>query len=184
VRHRVIISHFYELPFGQGRRYANEGVLSHIIGNWNLSGIWGMATGGHFTPTLASSVSNSAGGSGQRPHLVGNPVLPPGERTIERWFDTRLDEAGAPFATPAQYTFGNQGRGILDGPGRFNVDLGIHRNFRVGERYNVNFRWEMFNAFNRANFADPNAQIGGGNVGRVLNTGAARVMQFGLKLEF
>ena len=184
VRHRVIVNHFYELPFGKGRKYVSNGALAYIIGNWDLSGIWSMQTGRHFTPQMASSNSNSAGGGPQRPHLAGNPVLSPGERTIDRWFDTRLDESGAPFATPAQFTFGNQGRGILDGPGLFNVDLGIHRNFPIGEQFNINFRWEMFNAFNRANFNDPNASIGGNNAGRVLGTGPARVMQLGLKLEF
>ncbi len=184
VRHRVILNHFYELPFGAKRRYANRGVLSHIIGNWDISGIWTMQTGRHFTPQMAASNSNSAGGDPQRPNLIGNPVLPPGQRTIDRWFDARLDVTGAPFATPAQFTFGNQGRGILDGPGLFNVDLGIHRVFPVGERFRLGFRWEMFNAFNRPNFEDPNAAIGGNNAGRVLQTGPARVMQLGLKLEF
>ncbi len=184
VRHRVVLSHFYELPFGPERRFVSSGVLSHIIGNWDISGIWSMQTGDHFTPQLASSTSNSAGGAAQRPNVAGDPVLDPGDRTIDRWFDTGLDTPGAPFVTPAQFTFGNQGRGILDGPGLFNVDLGVHRNFPIGERFNLNFRWEMFNAFNRANFGNPNASLGASNAGRVLGTGPARVMQFGLKLEF
>jgi hypothetical protein len=184
VRHRAIISHLYQLPFGKGRKTAPGGVLGALVNDWDLTGIWTFETGRHFTPVMAASTSNSAGGSAQRPNLVGNPVLDPGERTIDRWFDTSLDSSGAPFLTPAQFTFGNTGRGILDGPGTFNVDLGVHRNFPFGERFNINFRWEMFNAFNRVNFNEPNAQIGGVNAGRVLGTGAARVMQFGLKLEF
>jgi hypothetical protein len=115
---------------------------------------------------------------------VGDPVLDPSERTIDRWFDTRIDQAGAPFLTPAQFTFGNAGRGLLDGPGRINVDLGIHRNFPINERFNLNLRWEMFNAFNRANFDLPNSSIGAANAGRVLGSAAARIMQLGLKLEF
>ena len=184
VRHRAILSHLYQLPFGKGRKMAPGGVLGALVNDWDVTGIWTFETGRHFTPVMAASTSNSAGGSAQRPNLVGDPVLDPGERTIDRWFDTGLDSSGAPFLTPAQFTFGNTGRGILDGPGTFNVDLGIHRNFPVGEKFNINFRWEMFNAFNRANFNEPNAQIGGVNAGRVLGTGPARVMQAGLKLEF
>jgi len=184
VRHRVVFNHVYELPFGTGRRWASHGVLGYIIGDWDLTGIWTMATGRHFQPQMASSTSNSSGGSAQRPNRVGSGVLPPSERTIDRWFDTRLDEPGAPWLTPPQYTFGNSGRGILDGPARFNVDLGIHRNFPIGERYTLNFRWEMFNAFNHTNFNNPNASLGSINVGRILGSAAARIMQFGLKLEF
>lgn len=184
VRHRAILNHVWELPFGKGRRYAGEGVLGHIIGNWDLTGIWSMETGRHFTPVMASSTSNSAGGSAQRPNRVGAGVLQPDQRTIDRWFDVGLDQPGAPWQTPPQFTFGNAGRGILDGPGRFNVDLGIHRNFPVSERFNINFRWEMFNAFNRVSFDEPNAQIGGVNSGRVLGTAPARIMQLGMKLEF
>jgi hypothetical protein len=184
VRHRVIFNHVYELPFGKGRQYLRDGFLSYLAGDWDINGIWTMETGRHFTPQMASSNSNSAGGGPQRPNRLSSGVLDPSERTIERWFDTRLDQSGAPWATPAQYTFGNSGRGIMDGPGTFNVDLGIHRNFPISERFNLRFRWEMFNAFNRANFSDPNAQIGGVNAGRILGTAPARIMQAALKLEF
>jgi hypothetical protein len=104
--------------------------------------------------------------------------LPGSERTLDRWFDT-----GA-FAAPPQFNFGNAGRGILVGPGYFNVDTGIHRNFRFTEQIRMSFRWEMFNAFNRANFGIPNAAIGGPVVGQISGTGPARIMQMALKLSF
>ena len=176
--HVGVLNHVYELPFGIGRRYARSGALGHIVGNWNLSGIWSFSTGQRFTPALAATVSNSAGGGGERPNRVLDGNLPSDQRTIDRWFDL-----GA-FVTPAQFTFGNTGRGILEGPGYYNVDLGIHRNFPIGERYRLSFRWEMFNAFNRANFDVPNAVIGNPVAGQISGTAPARVMQAALKLEF
>src|SRR5262249_53885812 len=132
--HVLVVNHVYELPFGAGRRYASAGWLGHVVGNWNVSGIWGFSTGQHFTPGLASAVSNSAGGGGDRPDRARDGNLPAGERTIDRWFDV------AAFASPAQFLFGNAGRGILEGPGYFNVDLGVHRDFRFGERRALSFR--------------------------------------------
>jgi len=177
-RHVFVLNHVYELPFGRGRRLAGEGILGHVVGNWNLSGIWSLSTGEHFTPGLAAAVSNSAGGGGDRPNRLRDGNLATSERTIDRWFDL-----GA-FGVPAQFSFGNAGRGILVGPGNFNVDLGVHRNFRLGERRQLSFRWEMFNAFNRPNFALPNAAIGNPVVGQISATAPARIMQLALKFNF
>jgi hypothetical protein len=177
-RHLFVLNHVYELPFGPGRAWLNEGALGHVVGNWNLSGIWSLASGEHFTPTLATAVSNSAGGGGDRPNRIRDGNLDSSERSIDRWFDL-----GA-FVAPAQFTFGNAGRGILVGPGSYNVDLGVHRNFRISEDWRLSFRWEMFNAFNRANFGLPNAAIGNATAGQISSTAAARIMQLALKLSF
>ncbi len=178
LRHIVVINHVYELPFGPNRRYLTQGWLSRIAGNWNLSGIWTMTTGDHFTPTLGTSVSNSAGGSADRPNRLTDGNLPSDQRSIDVWFDLSA------FTPATQYTFGNAGRGILVGPGNFNVDLGIHRDFSIRERFRLTYRWEMFNSFNRANFADPNAVIGSAQAGQISGTAPARIMQMALKLLF
>jgi outer membrane receptor protein involved in Fe transport len=118
-RHAVVVNHVWELPFGPGRQHLSRGLLAHLAGNWNLSGIWTMLAGEHFTPGLAAAVSNSAGGGGDRPDRLRDGNLSEGERTIDRWFDV------AAFASPRQFTFGNAGRGILEAPGNFNVDFGV-----------------------------------------------------------
>jgi hypothetical protein len=177
-RHVVVVNHNWELPFGPSRALVNSGPLAHIMGNWRFSGIWSMATGPHFTPGLAGSVSNSAGGGGERPNRIADGNLPADQRTIDRWFDLNG------FAAPPQFTFGNAGRGILVGPGSFNVDLGVHREFRLGETGRLQFRWEMFNAFNRANFLPPNAAIGNAQAGQISDTEPARIMQLALKFYF
>ncbi|MBL8211317.1 MAG: TonB-dependent receptor [Bryobacterales bacterium] len=176
--HIAVVNHNWELPFGKGRRFVSSGLASHIIGNWNLTGIWTMSTGEKFTATAAAAVSNSAGGGGDRPNRIANGNLPSGQRTIDRWFDLSA------FVAAPQFTFGNSGRGILVGPGSFNVDAGIQREFPLGEGRRAQFRWELFNAFNRANFATPNAAIGNALAGVISGTAPARVMQLGLKLYF
>lgn len=176
--HMAVINHNWELPFGKGRKFVNGGPLAYIIGNWNVTGIWSLSTGEKFTATAAAAVSNSAGGGGDRPNRTANGNLPASERTIDRWFDLSA------FAPAAQFTFGNSGRGILVGPGNVNTDLGVQREFPFGEQRRAQFRWEMFNAFNRANFSTPNSAIGNPLAGVISATGPARVMQLGLKLYF
>ena len=177
-RHIAVVNHVWELPFGKGKRMATGGAAAAILGGWSLNGIWSMATGEHFTATAAAAVSNSAGGGGDRPNRLADGNLPKDQRTIDRWFDL------AAFASPAQFTFGNSGRGVLVGPGNFNVDAGIHRQFAIREKWKLTFRWEMFNAFNRANFGTPNAAIGNVQAGQISGTAPARIQQAALKLVF
>src|SRR6185436_21004112 len=86
-RHRLTLSYVYELPFGRGRRFATNagGALGQIIGGWELSGISVFRTGLPFTPTISGDNSQT-GPSKDRPNLIGDPVLPKSERTVDRWF--------------------------------------------------------------------------------------------------
>jgi hypothetical protein len=183
-RHMVVINHVYELPFGKGRQYLSKGLVSGIVGDWDVSGIWTMYTGLHFTPSSATSVSNVLTGAAvnvspvERPNLNGTPNLPSDQRTITHWFNT------AAFSIPAQYTWGTAGPGILVGPGYFNFDLGIHRNFAIKEHVRLSFRAELFNTFNHTNFTNPGAAIGSSSAGVISNTYASRVMQMALKVSF
>ncbi len=175
--HVLSVNHVYELPFGPHRAYLNHGLWSNVFGNWDINGIWSANTGGRFTPTLGTNVSNSAGGGSQRPNRIANGGAI-GTQSIYDWFNT-----GA-FAAPAAYAFGNSGTGILTGPGMLNVDLGLVRQFAITERYGLSFRAEWFNAFNRANFNNPNAVIGTAQAGVIGGSGPARVVQLALKLSF
>ena len=181
-RHIVMINHVYELPFGQGRPYLSKGVLGLIVGNWNVSGVWGMMSGTWFTPRDPTEVSNAKdncnGCPAERPNRIGNGNLPAEQRTIDRWFDASA------FVVQPQYTFGNAGNFILEGPGYFNLDAGIHRNFSISDRWKVVFRWEMFNALNHANFNNPSSTINSATTGQISGTQPARSMQMGLKLTF
>jgi hypothetical protein len=84
--------------------------------------------------------------------------------------------------------FGTEGRNTLIGPGLAQTDAGIGKNTRFGkdERYNLQFRWEAFNLFNRANYNQPAAVVNvtSPRFGSITSAGRAREMQFGLKLEF
>jgi hypothetical protein len=134
-------------------------------------------SGSPFTVFYGSNVSNSAGGGTQRPDRIGSGRLASG-RTTSRYFDT------AAFTAPALYSFGNSGTGILIGPGYFNVDLTLERQFVVTERIRADLRGESFNTFNRANFNNPNATIGTTTAGVISSTQSPRVLQVALKVAF
>jgi hypothetical protein len=81
--------------------------------------------------------------------------------------------------------YGNSARYILTGPGNATWNAGVHKNWRLGEeRAQMQFRWEMFNAFNRPNFNNPTTNIQSGAFGLVTTAGSGRSMLFGLRLDF
>ncbi|MBM3756786.1 MAG: TonB-dependent receptor, partial [Acidobacteria bacterium] len=116
IKHRFTQALNYALPIGKGRRVSfGRGWADNAFGNWQTNLILTIQGGLPFTPTLATSVSNSGG---SRPDRLGSAELPDGQRSIARWFNTGLNTAGSPWATPRQFTYGNSGRNILRGPGR------------------------------------------------------------------
>jgi hypothetical protein len=195
----------YELPFGKGKMFANDipSWENQVIGGWALSGITSWHTGLPWqTSTLAfvASYSNDA------------PAILTGSKSLAAEHLTKTPGAGvnefrdgataaAQFSGPVGFTIGP--RNSMRGPGYFNQDLGLAKTFPViGERVNLRFRADAFNAFNHPNFEVPsqnefngydNTDITGpSGFGQIsfavtptgnLNNGA-RVLQLSLRLEF
>ena len=183
VTHRFVASYIWELPFGRGRRFGNgwSRAMDLAFGGWQVTGIHALQSGFALTATLGgASVLNLGGERRARPNLVGDPELPASERTLTRWFNT---DAFAAFS-PAPQAFGTAGVGIMRGPGLANFDFTLAKNFPVGDRRYFQFRTEIFNAFNRANFGPPNIQRESAGFGQILSAGPARIIQFGLKFYF
>jgi hypothetical protein len=183
VTHRFVASYVWELPFGTGRRFGKDwgGATQFLLGGWQVTGINTVQSGLALTATVAgSSVLNLGSERRARPNLVGNPVLPESERTLSRYFNT---DAFAAF-TPAPQAFGDAGVGIMRGPGYVNFDFTLAKNFHISERRSVQFRTELFNAFNHANFGPPNLQRESNGFGQILTAANGRIVQFGLKFYF
>jgi hypothetical protein len=90
------------------------------------------------------------------------------------------------FVVPATNRgfYGNAARNILTGPGNHTWNVGVHKNWALTEKSRVQFRWEMFNAFNRVNFNNPSTNIQSGDFGLVTTAGAGRSMLFGARIDF
>jgi hypothetical protein len=108
--------------------------------------------------------------------VAGNPRL--SNPTPGEWFNT------AAFATPPYGHFGDAGRNILDGPGLRAVNVSIVKNTPIGERLNLQFRAEFFNALNRTNLNLPDSFVGSPTFGQVVSAQDPRRVQFAVKLLF
>jgi hypothetical protein len=176
-RHRVVFSFSYALPFSD-----RPGGLSHVgyklVKGWTVAALGSAQSGAPFTVTIPTDNANIGAGPSQRPNLVGDPNAN-APRAAERWFDTSA------FAMPQQFTFGSAGRNIVFGDNEVNVDVGLHKDTAVSERARIQFRAEIFNVFNRTNFADVPGRIAFTPAfGRYSSALNSRQAQFALKLLF
>lgn len=114
-------------------------------------------------------------------NLVGNPRLDPNRpRAVasEMWFNTAAFVRGQPS------TEGTAGRNILDAPGVRNVDLGLFRELRLREAWNLQFPAELTNAFDLVSLGTPGSSIGGAAFGAIRSARDMRKAQLGLRLTF
>jgi hypothetical protein len=184
IRHNLVLSWTYALPFGRGKKFASgaHGATQALLGGWRLNSIDTFKRGAPFTPTMVSSLLNS-GSAGQWPNRIGSGNLD--NRTIHAWFNT------SDFVSPGNYTFGNSGRNILFGPGTRQVDFSLFKDFIFSENRGrrLEFRAEAFNVLNTPQFNNPNASIGNIAAGTITSAGApllfqrtSRQIQLALKL--
>lgn len=178
LKHRLVASYLYELPFGRSRKWgANwNRAADLVLGGWMFGGITSLLTGSPLNVSVVGNPSNT--GDLDRPDVIGDWRLPDSDRRPERWFNTSA------FARNQPFRFGNAGRNILEGPGISKFDLTIHKDFRPAEGFRLQFRAEAFNAFNTPIFDGPNLQVGNVNFGIISNAAPPRIMQMGLKLMF
>jgi hypothetical protein len=172
-RHQVIASGAYQFPF-----FENAGGLKEaVLGGWRVNGILIAQSGAPFTVNLGVDNANIGVGPAQRPDQLSDPSLPGKARAPERWFDT------AAFALPAPFSFGTARRNSVIGPGMATVDLAIAKTWGFASKQ-LEFRWDIFNLLNRANFDLPNRTFGTPNFGRIFSAKSPREMQLGLRLSF
>jgi hypothetical protein len=190
VRNRIVWSSVYELPIGRGKLlHPENAVLNQVVGGWSFGVVAEANTGTPLSPIMAANNTDTFS-AGNRPNLVGDPNLSSGRprsQKLAEWFNT------AAFADPAQGQpsavglFGNAPRSFGTGPGQFNVDLSLLKDFHAAERVDLQLRLEALDALNHANFANPDTQFGTAAFGQItgLYSGTpARIVQLGLHLAF
>jgi hypothetical protein len=183
-RHAFVFNIVYALP-----SFKNLGAVgSAVLGDWQLNSIASFYSG---TPLNILSGVNRAG-------LIGNTTQRPDRVSgVPFYLHIPGDPVAiinpAAFSIPASGTFGNLKRGDVRGPGISNIDFSVAKNWKVKERYGIQFRTEMFNVFNHTNFRAHNASQAGGGIentlsnsgfGRASSTRGPREIQFGFKFTF
>jgi hypothetical protein len=189
VRHVAVINATYALPIGNGRRVLSslDKFANAAVSGWTVNSIVTLQGGFPFSPQLSYNPSNNgdtrnpvrpfANRAFHGPVVLGNPA---------QWFDPNAFLA--PSNVPANGGFyGNVGRDTIVGPGLATWDFSVLKDTRLRERLNLQFRAEIFNLLNRANFNLPNAVVFtpsgvSPTAGAITSTSTtARQVQFGLK---
>lgn len=149
--HNLQLFGVYELPFGAGKRWATSGPASWLAGGWQVNGIMTRMSGTPFTVTSAGASLNAPGNT-QTADLVKSSVgILGGIGRGASWFDPLA------FAPVTAVRYGTVGRNSMRGPGVFNFDASLFRNFKITERFKLQFRTEVFNLTNTPAFNNPGA---------------------------
>jgi len=204
VKHRVVASFVYDLPFAKGNRW---------LGGWNLSGIVSVQSGADFSINNTTVDSNKDTQFNDRANYIGpgtitdaiNHNVSPATGYLNsgaaNW--GMLNGATTPnqtgIACPASVNLGlwcegralgQMERNTLIGPGFFNTDLGFGKSFKITERAALKVEGNFFNIFNHPNFLPPDANLNDGNFGQSTSTfsnqqsGGPRITQLAVRFDF
>jgi hypothetical protein len=195
VRNVGVVSGTYALPIGYGKRFLGDvqGFANVMASGWTVNSIVTLQDGFPFSPQLSYNPSNNgdtrnpvrpfANPAFTGPVILGKPTewFNPGAFLAPAFSTTALMKANGGF-------YGNVGRDTLIGPGLATWDFSVLKDTRIRERLNLQFRAEIFNLLNRANFNQPNAVVFtpsglSPTAGIITSTSTtSRQVQFGLKL--
>jgi hypothetical protein len=183
VRHRLVNTYVYDLPFGVGHRWLTSGPASWFLGGWQTAGIITLQSGFPFTINVTGDTANVGAGTGGifvRPNAVPGVswLEPSGQSTAAHYFNP------AAFSIPAAFTFGNIGRNTVIGPGLVNLDLTMGKSVRLNERMSLQLRGEFFNALNHPNYSVIGRIINSSTFAQALSQLDPRELQFGAKIIF
>ena len=188
VRNYLSTNAVYELPFGKGKQFVNNGVGAALLGGWELAGI-ATARGGlpvNITVSRKAAALPDGNTSSQRPNYVAGQPVYAANQTISNWFNP------AAFVVPANGTWGNLGRYAARGPGAVEFDTSLQRRFRITEKFGISLRATAYNLGNHPIYSNPSGNSSSSAFGRItsiINTGATgsgapRRIEFQLRTDF
>jgi Carboxypeptidase regulatory-like domain len=147
------------------------------ISGWQIAGLVRIQAGDAVAVTQATNNNASLGFAVQRPNRIGDPNAL-SNRSANHWFDV------AAFTDAPQFTIGTSSRNPVRGPGLQNVDLMLGKTFRIAERFDIEFRAEVFNVTNTPPLNDPNGSFGSPAFGSITSAGNPRDFEFAAKMHF
>jgi hypothetical protein len=150
--HVLNLRGIWELPFGAGRRWLNNGGLwAVIVGDWQLNNILSLRSGTPFTVTTSTTPLDAAGSINQNPadQVKDEVEILGGIGQGKSWFDPFA------FAVVSEPRLGNSGFNSMRGPGRTQWDMGLFRQVNLGGQRNLQIRVEAFNVTNTPHFGNP-----------------------------
>jgi len=197
IRHSMTTAFNWELPFGRGRHFgANMSKAADaFVGGWQFNVILTLRTGDAYT--MSGTNCHGVWSKCMPDYVAGfagsGNEAPAGGRTPNEWFNTA--NYAVAYSNPATgvATGGNVGLQTLTGPPTETLDFSIFKEFKVSERFGIQFRGEAINMTNFVIFNNPDSSLGdskalggNGNFGVITSSVASteRHIQFSLRLRF
>jgi hypothetical protein len=195
-RHNISVTGVYDLPFGTGKMFGStwNPVLNSVISGWKLSGAQIYYSGFPVTvssPANYSSIVNAFGGSARPDQLR---PLHATDRSINAYYGTAVqgtscgpnqDDGNCVFAQQPDNAFGTVRPGSLRAPSFQNIDMAVFKSFPFYHEHRVDFRADLFNTFNIADYAPPDSGMTDGNFGQITGTvNGNRSVELSLKYAF
>jgi hypothetical protein len=153
--HKVDLSAIYELPFGKGKPFLNDGLLAHLFGRWQLSSSMTAYTGFPFTVSSSGASLNAPGNSQNADQVKDtvelNGAFTPGPQTS--YFDVLA------FKPVTEVRFGTAKYNSLRGPGVFNLDMSLVKSLSLSKSFNMQLKIEGFNITNTPHFGQPGSNV-------------------------
>jgi hypothetical protein len=174
VTHYIASQWRYELPRLEGQKY-----LRPVLGGWTVSTIFSAQTGSAFTVTQSSSLPAS------RADYIGGDAILSDYRTTHQYLNV-ADFVRVPIiaASGATARPGNIGNGALRGPGQWNIDISLAKNFKLTEHMQLQIRTDSFDALNHTNLTGLVTEITNARFGQLTSTGGARTIQLNGRLSW
>ncbi len=187
----------YALPVGRGQEYFSgmNRALDEFFGGWKISAV-GVSYSG-FPETMTTNVSSNTNSFGnERANQYRKMRIV--NRTHSNWWGTDpsaqpctaagVDDGVCAFGAPSQNTFGTSSNGSVRGPGYFDIDMSVFKDFRITESQSIGFRFDAFNAFNIVSYGNPDSGINDTGFGQIVQQNQIRSverhLQFSLHYNF
>ena len=179
-RHRFTADYLVELPFGHGKPWLSKtGLTQTVLGDWQWSGDWTIASGTPFTPRVLGNIADvNRGTNGTlRADLTGQPVALSNPTTTE-WFNT------AAFVEPPAGQFGNARRNSITGPPTMVFNMAFTKAFPMKDNRSLEVRAQTSNVFNTPQFAAIDTVVNSPSFGQVISVGSMRTIQLTARYRF
>ena len=143
----------YGLPFGHGHQWANHGVAAAVAGGWTVNAVLSRMSGTPFNVASSGTSVNAPGNTQTADQVLTSVQILGGHGPNAPYFNPLA------FAPVTAVRFGTTGRNIVRGPGFFNLDASVFRDFAIREKWKIQFRTETYGLTNTPQFANPSATV-------------------------
>jgi hypothetical protein len=178
--HRLSVKYSVDLPFGENRHWlSTNNLASHILGAWQWTGNFTLASGVPYTARVVGAISDVASGVNGtlRASLTGQPITLD-HPTLGEWFNT------AAFTIPPAGQYGNAGRNTIRGPHTLGFDMSLSKNIPLGDVRGLELRVQASNVFNTPQYASINTAVNQRTFGQVTSIGSMRKLQLFARFHF